>query len=68
MTILIFFGIEEDGVGAGATTFGGRDVAGGAMECGEAGGLVAIGGAADPAALGGEGLGSGEVGVVFSGS
>jgi hypothetical protein len=61
VTVLIFFGVEEDGLGAGATTFGGRDVAGGA----KAGGVVAIGATV---ALGGEGLGSGEAGAVFGGS
>jgi hypothetical protein len=55
---LIFFGVEEDGAGTGAATFGGRDVAGAAME--GTGGAVAIAATADPRALGGEALGFGE--------
>jgi hypothetical protein len=68
MTDFVFFGVEEDGVGIGAATFGGRDVAGGAMEGGGAGGAVATGATADPGPLGGEALGSGEIRAVFGGS
>jgi hypothetical protein len=52
MAVLIFFGVEEDRAGTGAATFGGRDVAGGAMEGGGADGAVTIGATADPGALG----------------
>jgi hypothetical protein len=45
MTVLVFFGVEEDGTSTGAATFGGRDGAGGALE---ANGVVAIGATADP--------------------
>jgi hypothetical protein len=66
--VLIFFGVAEDGAGTGAATFGGRDGAGGAMEGGGPAGAVAIGATADPRALGGEALGSGEIVPVFGGS
>ena len=68
MTVLVFFGVEEDGADTGAGTFGCRDVAAGAMEGGGAAGAVAIGATADPRTLGGEALGSGEIGAVFGGS
>jgi len=69
MTVLIFFGVEEDGAGTGAATFGGIDVAASAVEGGGAAGAVAIGTTApDPGSLGGEALGLGEIGAVFSGS
>jgi FAD/FMN-containing dehydrogenase len=64
--VLIFFGVEEDGAGTGAATFGGRDVAGAAME--GMGGAVAIAATADSRALGGEALGFGEIAPVFGGS
>jgi hypothetical protein len=64
--VLIFFGVDEDGAGTGAATFGGTDVAGAAME--EMYGAVAIAATADPRVLGGEVLGSGEIGTVFGGS
>ena len=41
MTVLVFFGVDEDGAGTGAATL---DVAGGAME----GGVVAVRATADP--------------------
>jgi hypothetical protein len=65
---LIFFGVAEDGADTGAATFGGRDGAGGAMEGGGLAGAVAIGATADPGALGGKALGSGEIVSVFGGS
>jgi hypothetical protein len=68
MTVWISFGVEEDGAGTGAATFGGRDVAVSAVEGGGAAGAVAIGATApDPGALGGEALGLGEIGAVFGG-
>jgi len=66
--VLIFFGVEEDGAGTGAATFGGTDGAGGEMEGGGLAGAVAIGATADPRALGGEALGSGEIVPDFGGS
>jgi hypothetical protein len=48
MTVLVFFGVEEDGTDTGAATFGGRDGARGPMEGGGADGVVAIGAIADP--------------------
>ena len=45
MTVLVFFGVDEDGAGTGAATL---DVAGGAMEGGGADGAVTIGATADP--------------------
>ena len=67
MTVVIFFGVEE-GAGTAAATFGGRDVAGGAMEGGGADGVVAIEATADPEAPGAEALGLGEIRAVFGGS
>jgi hypothetical protein len=52
MTVLIFFGVEEDGAGTGAATFGGGDVAGGATKGGGADGAVTVGATAGPKALG----------------
>jgi hypothetical protein len=65
--VLIFFGVEEDGAGTGAATFGGGDVAGGEKEDEGVGVVVAVAASADPRALGGEALASGEV-AVFGGS
>jgi hypothetical protein len=64
--VLISFGVEEDGAGTGAATFGGTDVAGAAME--EMGGAVAIAATADPKALAGGALGLGKIVPVFGGS
>jgi hypothetical protein len=66
--VLIFFGVEEDGAGTGAATFGDTDVAGGEAEDGGMGGLVAIAATADPRALGGEALWLREIVPVFGGS
>jgi len=63
--VLIFFGVEEDGAGTGAATFGGIEVAGAAME--EMDGAVAIAATA-PKALAGGALGLGEIVAVFGGS
>jgi hypothetical protein len=68
MAVLIFFGVEEDGAGTGDATFGGTDVAEGETEDGGVGGVVASAATADPKALGGEALGSGEIVPVFGGS
>jgi hypothetical protein len=68
MTVLILFGVEEDGAGTGAAIFGGGDVTGGAMEGGGADGAVTIGMTADPEALGWDALGLGEIGAVSGGS
>ena len=68
MTVLIFFGVAEDAAVTGATTFGDRDGAGGAMEGGGPIAAVAIGATAGPRALGGEALALGEIGAVFGGS
>jgi hypothetical protein len=68
MTVLIFFGVAEDAAVTGATTFGDRDGAGGAMEGGGPIAAVAIGATAGPRALGGEALALGEIGAVFGDS
>jgi hypothetical protein len=68
MAVLVFFGVEEDGAGAGAATFGGRDGAGGETEDGGVGGAVASAATADPKSLTGEALGLGEIIPVFGGS
>ena len=72
MTVRIFFGVEEDGAGNGAGTGGDRDVAvsaRGALAGGGTAGAGAISATAqDARALGGETLGLGEIGAVFSGS
>jgi hypothetical protein len=68
MAVLVFFGVEEDGAGAGAATFGGRDGAGGETEDGGVGGAVASAATADPKSLAGEALGLGEIIPVFGGS
>ena len=65
---VVFFGVEEDGAGAGAATFGGRDGAGGETEDGGVGGAVASAATADPKSLAGEALGLGETIPVFGGS
>ena len=68
MIAWIFFGVEEDGAGTGAATFGGIDVAASAVEGGGAAGAGAIGTTAqDARALGGEALGLGKIGAVFDG-
>ena len=68
MAVLVFFGVEEDGAGAGAATFGGRDGAGGETEDGGVGGAVASAATADPKSLAGEALGLGEIIPLFGGS
>jgi hypothetical protein len=65
MIAWIFFGVEEDGAGTGAATFGGIDVAASAVEGAGAGAIGAT--AQDARASGGEALGLGKIGAVFDG-